>query len=1009
MSKKIFTKFMKVMPLFGLCFLLMGLQEANAQTVISGKVTDMDNNPMPGVNVVIKNTTLGTITDVEGNYNLTLEEGAENLLFSFVGFLTEEITIGNQSIIDVQLVPDIQSLSEVVVVGYGTQRKQDLTGSVSTVKGEVLSTAPAPALSNSLAGKVTGVLAVQNSGQPGEDGADFFIRGKSSLGNNNPLVVIDGIPRDDWQRMDPNTIESLTVLKDAASAAVYGARASNGVILITTKRGETGKPQFSYTATFGSQSPTILPELMDAGQYAEYYTQASINSNTTIPYTEEQIQQYKDGTLPGTDWWGEVMEDNAPIQQHNLSVTGGTKDTKYFISMGALDQRGLHPIFDFKRYNLRSNLDTKIGENFSIGLDIAGRIQQKTEPTSDDVYLHLVQSKPTFPAYVMIDGKRELGYNGINVSPIGTALHSGNSSSDDIILQSTLKLKYDMPFVEGLSAGMNYSYDRTHSFWRRFREQYTFYVHDNINESYSAATSPPINLQQNTYYEIQKTFQASLNYARNFGDHSISGLLLTEAIEYNRQETQAYRDGFISPEFDQLFAGINGVRDNAGWASETARLGYVGRLTYSFKDKYLFQANGRYDGSYNFAADKRWGFFPAVSAGWRISEEPFMQGIDFITNLKIRASWGQFGNDRIDPYQFISGYNISSAGYVLGTNPTFFGSIDDDRLANPDITWETATNTDIGLDLGLLNNRISLEVVYFKKRTEDILSYRTGSVPETFGGALPRENFGIVDNEGIEAALNLRQDFGELNVSVGGNLTFAKNKLIFVDEPEDVLPGIRRTGRALDQEYGYVAAGLFQTEEEIENWADQGANITPGDIKYVDINGDDVINADDRQPIGRSRIPELVYGFNLSAEYKGFQLTAYFQGATRYSYYRFMDAFGLGATTFSVLTDSWSETNTDAAYPKLYTGQTPNNSRHSSFWINDGNYLKLRNVELAYNLPKLNILEKAGIGAIRLAVSGNNFIVSSSDENFDPEGFVGGRPLYYPLMKSVNFSVNVQF
>lgn len=1004
-----FTNFLKALPLLALCLILMGLQEVNAQSTISGTITDMDNNPMPGVNVVIKGTASGTITDIEGNYRLTVEEEATTLVFSFVGFLTEEIAIGSQSVIDLELVPDIQSLSEVVVIGYGTQEKKDLTGSVSTVKGEVLSMAPAPSLSNSLAGKLTGVLAVQNSGQPGEDGADLLIRGKSSLGNNNPLVIIDGIARDNWQRMDPNTIASLTILKDAASAAVYGARASNGVILITTKRGKTGKPRFSYMASFGTQSPTVLPKMMNVGQYAEYYTQASQNSGVAIPYTPEQIQQYKDGTLPGTDWWGEVMEDNAPVQQHNLSVSGGTDNTQYFISMGAFDQQGLHPLYDFKRYNVRSNLDTKIGENFSIGLDIAGRIQQKTEPSNGDIYLHLMQSKPTFPAYVNINGQQELGFNGINVSPIGTALHSGDAKNDDIILQSTLKLKYDMPFIPGLSAGVNYSYDRTHGYYRRFREQYTFYVHDNINESYDASTSAPINLLQNTFYQIQKTFQASLNYTKILENHNFSALLLTEAIEYNRQNTEAYRDGFISPQFDQLFAGINGVRDNGGSAEETARLGYVGRVTYSYKDKYLFQANGRYDGSYNFAADKRWGFFPAVSAGWRISEEPFMQGLEFISNLKIRASWGQFGNDRIDPYQFISGYNISNAGYVLGTNQVFSGSIDDDRLANPDITWETATNTDIGLDLGLLNNRISLEMVYFKKRTEDILSYRSGSVPGTFGGSIPRENFGIIDNEGIEAALNLRQDFGQLNLSIGGNLTFAKNKLIFVDEPVDVLPGIRKTGRALDQEYGYVAAGLFQTEEEIENWADQGSNVTPGDIKYVDISGNGIIDGDDRQPIGKSRIPELVYGFNFSAEYKGFELTAYFQGASRYSVYRMLDAFGLGANALSMLTDSWSETNTDAAYPKLYTGQTPNNSRKSSFWITDGHYLKLRNIELAYNLPNFGIFQKAGIGSVRVALSGNNFLISSHDENFDPEGFAGDRLLYYPQMKSMNFSVNVQF
>lgn len=981
---------------------------------IIGKVKDEKGNPLAGVSVSIVGEKGSVITDDRGNFSIAVPENAV-LSFSYVGYKTVTVPVKGKASIEITLNPQESSLDDVVVIGYGTQKKVDLTGSVSSIKGTALTKAPSPNLATSLTGKMTGVITTQQSGKPGFDDPVFYIRGKSTFGNNSALVLVDGIERP-FNRIDPGEIESVTVLKDAASASVYGARGANGVILITTKRGSEGPSKISYTSSIGHQTPTIVPHLMNAYEYAKYLNIARANIGAPPRFTDQEIQQYKEGTLPSADWWSATLKKRATINQHTLTVSGGNKISKYFVSLGYLDQDGLYDLSYFKRYNVRANFDTKISKSFRVSLDLAGRMEKISQSVSGDaLFSTVISSYPTEKPYVPDSVEPGgLGSNGQSTSPLGQATRSGYNRTNNNVFQSTIQAVYDLPYVKGLSAKFSYSYDFSFSGNKAFSTPFTFYIYDKTNNIYNQAKSSTlVTLTQATANSNLQTIQASINYDRKFGEHSIAGIVLFEQSESFYENVGAYREGFLSTAIDQIFAGGDLNRSNGGFAFQTARRGYIGRVNYNYAGKYLFQANFRYDGSFNFPNDKRWGFFPAVSAGWRISEETFMKRIDFLNNLKVRVSYGQFGNDRVRAYQYLSGFQFGAgaqfgSGYNLG--------IVDLGIPNPDITWETATNTDVALEFGILNNKISGEFGYFHKRTKDILLPRNASIPLTFGATLPDENIGIVDNKGIETLLRYTDQFGKFNLSVEGNMTYVKSKVIFMDEPVNVEDRIKRTGRPFDQFYGLKAAGLFQSQSEINNWADQdgtgNTSIRPGDIKYLDYNKDNKIDGFDIQYIGKSDVPELIFGFNVSAGFKGFDLTANFQGATRFQQYLRYDPFNLDANALAIFTDSWTPDNPNAKYPTLYAGIKNNNRLTSSFWLYDGTYMRLRNLELSYTFSKLNAFQKAGINRLRIFVSGNNLLTFSKLKDFDPEvpNVEPGRiQYYYPQLKAFSMGLNLEF
>lgn len=992
---------------------------SDAQTtkpiIVKGYITSENGKSIEGVSVRHKESTIGTSTDEEGKFEISIP-GKGILVFTHVGSVTREIAVSAQTTLNIILAEQNKSLNEVVVVGYGTQRKKDLTGTVATIGGKDLQVAPTPSLFNNLAGKLPGVIVTQGSGQPGYDQPNFSIRGASTFGSNEALVLVDGIERP-YSRIDPNDIESVTVLKDAASAAVYGARAANGVVLITTKQGRSGKPQVSYTGTYGIQKPTVRAKMMSAYEYAKYFNEARMNSGLPALFTAADVEKYRlgnDPDYPNTDWWAESVRKSAPTQQHNLTLQGGTDQIKYIFSLGHLNQSGLYELSSFKRNNLRTNINFKISQNLSIIVDMAGRVENTSQSAENFLaWRYMLNANPTLPAHVPDSvEKGGLGFNGLNGSPIGRFHFSGYDRRASTFLQSTAEINYKLPWIKGLSAKARFAYDKNDFQGKVFKTPHTYYIYDKVNKKYTSAKSlNSPTLDENRQSGTVSTVQFFLNYDQKFSRHNLSGLLLYEQNEAAYSNISAYREGFLSPAIDQIFGGSNLNKNNGGSASQTARQGYVGRVNYNFAEKYLFQANFRYDGSYNFAPDKRWGFFPAVSAAWRISEEGFMKNISFLSNLKVRASYGQFGNDRISPFQYLTGY-VFSGGYVTGSN-VFNTGIVDAGLPNRNVTWETATNTDIGLDMSFFNGKLETEATYFYKHTKDILLQRSGSVPASFGAVLPSENIGIVDNRGVEFMVRYTKT-GKLTYSVEGNVTHAKSKVIFSDEPPNTAERIRRTGRPFSQTYGLVAQGFFQDQKEIDTWAIQDGqgnkSLKPGDIKYQDINNDGKVDGFDTKHIGKSGTPEYVFGFNLSTSYKGFGITANFQGATGFNRYLLLDPFLINQNALAVNINAWRPDNTNAPFPRLTAGLTPNNNQVSSHWLVDNTYLRLRNAEIFYSLPK-SLVDRVGMKSVRFFVSGNNVLTFSKRDYVDPEllEVPGGNVISYPHLKSYNFGINVNF
>lgn len=1013
------TKSIPKLPLL-LIALILQLTNGFGQTVsISGTVLDEEQIGIPGVNIAIKGTTVGAITAPDGSFTLNNVDANDTLTASFIGYLTNEVAVNGQQNLTINLTPDFIDLGEVVVVGYGSMRKSDLTGSVSSMQEDDLIKTAVPNITSTLAGKMTGVITRQTSGRPGADSPSFLIRGKSTFdpdgkGTNNPLVLVDGIQRD-FSRIDPNDIESVTILKDAASAAIYGSRGANGVILVTTKRGTNTTPEVTFSTSYTAQKPTFRPEYMNAGQYAQYLNEASINKGQNAPFTDEQVLQYQDGTLPSTDWWNEMMRNSAPISQVNLAVNGKANNTSYYLSLGHIDQKGLYESSNYKRYNIRSNIDTKISDNLSAFVNIALRKDLTNSSVIDDYKIHhsLETAIPTIAAFVPEELRTEgddlgLNFNGTAGSPIGEALYSGYNNTGGMFAESTIGMKYDLPFVKGLSFKFDFSYDYSNHKQKKFKDSYLlnyYTIEEGLTQTIESESL--LTLYEQNEQRTRQTIQTGLNYNRSFGLHSLSGVLIFEQMDYRYEHLSAYREDFLAPTIDQLFAGSDVNKDNNGYAAENARQAYVGRVMYNYADKYLLQVNGRYDGSYNFPEDKRWGFFPAVSAGWRISKESFMSSVDFINNLKLRASWGQFGNDNVDPFYYLAGYEFSN-GLIVGD--TYMTGIMDTGIPNTNITWETATNMNYGFEVAVLDGRLTAEFDYFTKRTEGILITRNASVPETFGSELPKENLGIVDNYGYEAILGYRERLGDFSYGIEGNVTYATSEVIYIDEPAEVEDRLKQTGRAFDSRYGYTALGLFQTIEEIQNAPIQDANgnasILPGDIKYLDLNGDNIIDDNDRHYIGKGATPELIFGLNGNLGYKNLDLSFSFQGASNYTRYQYLSSFEKNYNTYSVLEDSWREGNEDAQYPRLEAnGRSANNSFSSTYWMHEGFYVKLRNIELSYSLYDKSYLEKIGIKQMSISASARNILTIAKKDGFDPEG-TDNR---YPIMQTMSLGLNVTF
>ncbi|MCQ0110504.1 SusC/RagA family TonB-linked outer membrane protein [Zhouia amylolytica] len=1004
---------------------------------ISGTVVDAETKvPIPGASVMIKNTTVGVATDFDGKFSIKAKSG-DVLEISYLGYKTQELSIGNQSNFNVQLQSDAAELDEVVVVGYGKQKKVNLTGSISSVKSEDLVKNATSNVSSALSGRMAGVVTVQSSGEPGADIAQIRIRGLSSLNSNSPLVLVDGIPRD-LNSINPNDIESISVLKDAAAGAIYGMRSANGVILVTTKRGGDSKPQLSVNSYSGIQVPTRMPDFLNSYNYARLLNEANANDGTAAAYDQTDLDLFRDGsspdTHPNTDWIDETLKSNSLIQSHDLSVRGSYEKVRYFTSLGYLYQDGLYENNRYDRFNFRSNIDVDISNRINLQADFSGDIENTERPamSAGTLFSRIMRTPPT-----EVNQFSNGGYSQFSLYP---AINEGGyNKSEDFAFQSRLALNIDLP-IDGLDFTGQVAYDRSAGGSNENRDNFvgrrkiftvpTSYTSYNANTGEFNLSTPAdrgetASLSESMAQGYQLTTEAILNYSKSFGEHDLGAKLIYSrtATEYNI--LSAGRTNFLGTSVDFFVAGDEATRTNSNATYETAIMGYAGRFTYSYADKYLFEFNGRYDGSYKFSEDSRFDFFPSFSLGWRLSQEEFLKNSEVVNNLKLRASYGKLGNDRIEPFRYIEVFSFNEAFIDDGNVSKTLSS---NGIPDPLTTWEKAETYNLGIELGLWNNLFSLETDLFYKRTTDILTSRALEVPSTFGGQLPLENIGIVDNKGIDIILNHNNTIKDFTYFVNFNFGYAKNEIIDIAESESVSDLLRQTGRSLGTRYGYLADGLFLTQQEIDDLnanaqqqtGDAGAvyqtqNPQPGDIKYVDVTGDGIVNADDRTVIGRGTTPEISYGINLGFSYKQFDFSALFQGAANFDMYLSQEAswaFFNGGKVFDkhlgraqIGTDG-NVINPDASYPRLTLANNAVNERVSSYWVEAGDYLRFKNLEIGYTLP-YSIAEKIGLDKFRVYLNGRNLFTISDIKQLDPEN-PQQRGWFYPQQKVYSLGFNIQ-
>ncbi|MGC3944089.1 MAG: TonB-dependent receptor [Chryseolinea sp.] len=1008
-------------------------------TTVSGVVNDDQNLPIPGVNVLVKGTTTGTTTDVDGKFSLEVPDENATLIFSFIGYTSQEIALAGQTSLTVTLAQDVQSLQEVIVVGYGEQKKTTITGAVTSVKSDVISQAPVTNLSNALVGRLPGAVFINRSGEPGNDGSQIRVRGTNTSGNPNALIVIDGIANRSGglERLNPADIESITILKDG-SAAIYGAQAANGVILVTTKRGTTGKPQINFNYNIGFNKPTRLPEVTDAATYATMLNEIDEYRGNAPRYSADDITKYRTGsdvwTHPNTDWYGDVIRSSAMQDMATLSVSGGTNDgVKYYLSMGSLSEDGVYKNSGtkYKQYNFRSNVDAKITDWLNISVDLAGRQENRTYPTraASTIFRMLIRGKPNLPGYWPNGLPGPDIENGDNPVVISTPA-TGYVDDVNNVFNSNLRARIDIPWVKNLNVMFNAAFDESFRPIKRFRTPWYLYTWDYTTyddngeplllRSQRGLSTPE--LQEELERTSARTTNAYINWSKTFGsDHSFAIMAGTEKQILKGHIFMGFRNAYISTAVDELFAGTQNASTNAwngtlsdGKLYNRTRLNYFGRINYAFREKYLLEMVWRYDASYIFPEDSRWGFFPGVSAGWVISEESFMQNINFINRLKIRGSWGQLGNDRMsarnvwdDEFQFAN--NFGFGGNYVFDYTTLTTSITPTTypIANPNITWEVANNSNIGIEGNLFEGKISFEFDYFNNLRSQMLVARNASIPKTAGFTPPKENIGELRNRGFDFLLNFNDVIGDFSYGIGVNGGYSKNEVIFNDEPANTFPWQTVTGRPYDTRIMYKAIGVFKDQAEVDAYP-HWSGARPGDIRFEDVNKDGKIDADDRIRLENNTIPRFQGGLTLTAGYKGFDFNMLFQAAAgAYSYIRTQSGdFGNYLQDFA--DGRWTTENPSSEKPRTFNREDEYwISQDNTYWFRNTNYVRLKNVQLGYTLPNA-IISKVGMRTARIYVNAINLITWDSFKVFDPETDNQDGTVY-PQKMTFNAGVNIGF
>lgn len=1003
---------------------------ASAQQEVKGVVIDEAGEPLPGVTVLIVESNTGIVTDVNGNYSIQAEQGSI-LQFSFIGMVNQTIKFSGQKNIDVTLVSEDIDIDEVVVIGYGQKKKVTITGSISTINSEEILKSPSASVTNSLAGRITGLAAVQNTGQPGADEATLFVRGVATLNDASPLTIVDGVERP-FSQIDPEEIESISILKDASATAVYGVRGANGVIIVTTKRGEKGQAKISVSTSVGFQQPTILSEKANSYTYARALNERHINDGndeSTKVFNDEVLEIFKNGgniLYPDTDWLDYLFKDNTLQTKTNVTISGGTDKVRYFVSMGYLSQDGilndLDPRYDenfkFNRYNYRSNLDIDLTKSTLLKVTLGGRTEIRNEPqTHNDGMWKIAGWAQPMAGSGVVDGKwvatASENVGGLELKdPLTGFYGKGYKNKTKSFLDFDLDVIQKLDFItRGLKVKMKGSYNTNYTHTKNrgsSPDRYESIIDpldpDNVvlrktNDRNKLGYSESTAKARNWYME------AAIDYNRKFGVHDFGGLLLyNQRVVYYPKHKDKFWPNKVIP---------------------NRTLGLVGRLTYNYKTKYLFDINLGYNGSENFPEDKRYGLFPAFSLGWIITEESFMDNIGFLDYLKIRGSYGKVGNDKLilpgdnvlrflylpDSWDYATGgYNF---GYDLSQDQNGASEL---LIGNPYVTWETAIKKNIGFDAKFFGSKLSTSFDLFHEFREDILIQRQ-TVPDFVAANLPVVNMGEVENQGYEVEVKWMDKIGDFSYNLGVNLSYARNKILFKDEVPQPHDYLYETGNPVEQHFGFITNGFFTEEVNTTtdpNYPDHTGIRYPGDVIYKDLNNDGKIDDFDRQPVGfPSKVPEYNYGINAGMMWKSFDFSMTFAGVRNTSRIvpgTLRTPFGgqfRGLYQFQYDGRWTPETAETAKYPRFSVNSGANNYKVSDMFIRDASFLRLKNVELGYTLKSAG-LKRIGLSNVRVYLNGFNLLTWSDFDLFDPESKPGSAGLY-PMMKVYNMGVKFNF
>jgi len=1038
--------------LYFFALLLMQLSSYAQDHTIQGVVIDENDEGLPGATIIIKGTTIGTVTDINGEFSLKAFPDTL-IIVSYSGYERQEISIDNQTILNIKLTPDVETLKEVVVVGYGAQEKINITGSVATIKQEELVTVPVANTSNLIAGKVPGVMTRQNSGLPGGENTQIRIRGFSQA----PLVLVDGVQMD-FSRVDQNDIASISVLKDA-SAAVYGARAGNGVILVTTKRGEEGAPKISFNSSFTSQSATSFLEHVTPSQYVELIREANLNdfSDADATFTEEDVRSYEEGIegFEGGNWIDALIKNNAPMQQYNLNISGGTDNVKYFSSFGYVDQESFFRSrdFDYKRYNIRSNIDINLNENLSLGVDMSYRQDIRERPSKNalsDIWIDLSTAQPIYPTSLP-DGvtppdpsKPFVSYSGSttgNRNPIARSSRNifGTYDRFDNTFRSKIGLSYKIPGVKGLELGANMNIQVLDRSEKSFRNPYNVYRYSQPDQTFTleGVGNGISSISDSQFRRTMLYPLLSAKYDRNFGSHDLKVLVLAEQTRRSYSRFSATRKNLFTTSIPELFIGSENEQTNDGSSgSDMGRKSMVARINYKFKDRYLFESTFRADGNVLFAPDNRWGYFPSFSLGWIASEEPFFSASENVS-LKLRASYSQMGNDSangIRGFDYLAGYQSQNI-YLFGQNISN-NTIRTLGEVNPFLSWEVISMYNLGLEGTFLQGRLQVELDYFYRKRENILSNDQKSVAREGGFNLPLTNINVSDDRGIELSAIFQQNLGDFRISLAPNFAIGKEKFVVRNDLEkftdpDYIRIYGREGQWVNRRFGYLSDGIFMSQDEINNHPtiqDGNGNLTlrPGDIKYIDLDNNDTINFRDQDVIGyASNMPEITYGMGVNIKYKNLQLSTGFQGASKFSIYingPAANMFNNGSIPLAYqYRYAWQphpdnpnvNINPEAMLPSASLSSSTNNSKVSDFWLRDVRYLRVKNINLSYNIPE-KTFKKIGLKSTQIYVSSENLASWTNlgiyKNTFDPEFDPGTQATRrYPITRSYTVGLRVLF